>query len=177
MPNNTTWTYADGEAKRKDFMTFFVIDGSTENIAKANLEIIGSGVEDMGIEQGANTQENDDVLGNHHYAVTSYAKSMTVDPLKVSNKSKYAQKIDELEETQATLDELELTYLCVKRYKTDASGNMRAWVQKGVVELTTFAGGLEGVSGTHTIHYVGDRILGSVNSTTMAFTADGSSLS
>lgn len=173
----TTWTYATGEAKRKDFMTFWVTDGDKDNISKENLEIIGSGVEDMGLEQGANTEEKDDVLGNHHYAVKSYAKSMTVDPLKITSKSKYAQKIDELEETQATLDELELTYLCVKRYKTDASGNMRAWVQKGIVELTTFAGGLEGVSGTHTIHYVGERILGSINPTTMAFTPDGASLS
>lgn len=173
----TTWTYAEGEAKRKDFMTFWVIDGSMENIAKANLEIIGKGVEDMPISQSANTEESDDVLGNHQFAVTSYAKSMTVDPLKVSSKSKYSQKIDELEETQATLDELELTYLCVKRYKTDSSGNMRAWVQKGVVEITDFAPGLEGVSGTHTVHYIGDRILGSVNPNTMAFTADGESLS
>lgn len=176
MPN-TTWIYAENEAKRQDFMTFWVTDGSTETISKENLEIIGKGVEDMGLEQGANTEENDDVLGNHNYVVKSYAKSMTVDPLKISGKSKYAKKIDELEETQATLDELELTYLCVKRYKTDASGNMRAWVQKGIVELTTFAGGLEGVSGTHTIHYVGERTLGSVNPTTMAFTADGASLS
>lgn len=173
----TTWTYAEGEAKRKDFMTFWVIDGSMENIAKANLEIIGKGVEDMPISQSANTEESDDVLGNHQFAVTSYAKSMTVDPLKVSSKSKYSQKIDELEETQATLDELELTYLCVKRYKTDSSGNMRAWVQNGVVEITDFAPGLEGVSGTHTVHYIGDRILGSVNPATMAFTADGESLS
>lgn len=173
----TTWTYAEGEAKRKDFMTFWVIDGSMENIAKANLEIIGKGVEDMPISQSANTEESDDVLGNHQFAVTSYAKSMTVDPLKVSSKSKYSQKIDELEETQATLDELELTYLCVKRYKTDSSGNMRSWVQKGVVEITDFAPGLEGVSGTHTVHYIGDRILGSVNPATMAFTADGESLS
>lgn len=171
------WTYAEGEAKRKDFMTFWVIDGNVENITKENLEIIGKGVEDMPISQSANTQESDDVLGNHHFAVTSYAKSMTVDPLKVSGKSKYSQKIDELEETQATLDELELTYLCVKRYKTDASGNMRAWVQKGVVEITDFAPGLEGVSGTHTIHYIGERTFGVVNPQTMAFTADGASLS
>lgn len=173
----TTWNYAESEAKRKDFMTFWVIDGDVDNITKTNLEIIGKGVEDMPISQSANTEETDDVLGNHQFSVTSYAKSMTVDPLKVSGASKYSQKIDELEETQATLDELELTYLCVKRYKTDASGNMRAWVQKGVVEITDFAPGLEGVSGTHTIHYVGDRTLGVVNPETMAFTPDGASLS
>ncbi len=172
-----TYTYAAGEAKRKDFMTFWIIDGSPENIAKANIEIIGKGIEDMPISMNPETEESQDVLGNNNYSITGYAESMTVDPLNISGESKYAQKIDELMETRATLSELEMYYLCVKRYKTDSSGNMRAWVQKGVVELGDFAGGLKGVSGSHTIHYVGDRILGSVNPSTMAFTADTESTS
>lgn len=168
-----TWTYAEGEAKRKDFMAFWVIDGNVDEIKKENIEIIGKGVEDMPISMNPETEENQDVIGNNNYAVTGYAETMTVDPLNISGESKYAQKIDELMETRATLTELELMYLCVKRYKTDADGNMRAWVQKGVVEMGDFAGGLKGVSGTHTVHYVGDRTLGSVNPTTMAFTPDG----
>lgn len=172
----TTWTYANGEAKRRDFMVFWVTNNSTENIAKANLEIIGKGIDDMPISQGATTEESDDVLGNHNFSVTNYSPSMTVDPLKVSSESKYSQKLDDLIETQATLDELEQLYLCVKRYKTDSDGNMRAWIQRGVIEPTDFASGLDGVSGSHTVHFVGDRIFGSVNPATMAFTADTASL-
>lgn len=167
-----TFTYAAGEAKRKDFMVFWITDGDTEAITKTNLEIIGKGVEDMPISMNAETEESQDVLGNNNYDITGYAESMTVDPLNVSGESKYAQKIDELMENRATLSDLHLKYLCVKRYKTDSSGNMRAWVQEGVVELGDFAGGLKGVSATHTVHYVGDRTLGTVNPSTMAFTAD-----
>ena len=126
-----TWTFKEGEAERKDFMVFWVIDGNTDAVSK----------------------ENQDVLGNNNFAITGYAKSMEVDPLKVSGTSKYAQKIDELEETGATLDKLELLYLCVKRYKTNESGDMRAWLQKGVVELGDFSGGLQGVSASHTVHF------------------------
>ena len=48
-------------------------------------------------------------------------------------------------------------------------------MQEGVVELGDFAGGLKGVSAAHTVHYVGDRTLGAVDPSTMAFTADESS--
>lgn len=170
-----TWTYKTGEAKRKDFSVFWITDGDVDNITKSNLEIIGKGVEDMPISMNPETEENQDVIGNNNYAITGYAESMSVDPLNVSGESKYSQKIDELVEQRATLSDLELMYLCVKRYKVDGDGNMRAWVQKGVVELGDFAPGLKGVSGNHTIHYVGDRTLGAVNPTTMAFTEDGAS--
>lgn len=168
-----TWTYLPGEAKRKDFMVFWITDGNVENISKSNVEIIGKGVEDMPISMNPETEESQDVLGNNNYAITGYAESMSVDPLNVSGESKYAQKIDELMEERATLSELELMYLCVKRYKVDGEGNMRAWIQKGVVELGDFAPGLKGVSGNHTIHYVGDRTLGSIKPNTMVFTEDG----
>lgn len=170
------WTYTDGEAKRKDFMVFWIIDGNTSNITKDKLEIIGKGVDDMPISMNPETEEGQDVLGNNNYDITGYAESMTVDPLNVSGASKYAQKIDTLMEERATLSDLRLKYLCVKRYKKDSSGKMRAWIQEGVVELGDFAGGLKGVSTTHTVHYVGDRTLGAVNPSTMAFTADGASL-
>lgn len=167
------WTYATGDAKRKDFMVFWITDGNISAITKDNLEIIGKGVEDMPISMNPETEESQDVLGNNNYAITGYAESMTVDPLNVSGESKYSQLIDQLMEDRATLTDLEQYYLCVKRYKKDETGKMRAWVQKGVVELGDFAGGLKGVSGTHTVHYVGDRKLGAVSAENMAFTADG----
>ena len=79
-----TWTYADGEAKRKDFMVFWITDGSTTNITKDKLEIIGKGVEDMPISMNPETEESQDVLGNNNYDITGYAESMTVDPTNVS---------------------------------------------------------------------------------------------
>ena len=169
------WTYKPGEAKRKDFMVFWITDGDVDNISKANLEIIGKGIDDMPISMNPETEEGQDVLGNNNFAITGYSPSMSVSLEKVSGESRYAQEIDEMAEKLATLSELELMYMCVKRYKVNESGAMRAWVQKGVVNLDDFAGGLNGVSASHTINYVGDRTLGAVDPETMEFTADGAS--
>ena len=56
--------------KRKDFMVFWIVDGSDNVTGKENLEIIGKGVEDMPISMNAETEESQDVLGKqqlrHH---------------------------------------------------------------------------------------------------------------
>ena len=68
-----TWTYAEGDAKRKDFMVFWITDGSIEAVTKSNIEIIGKGIEDMPISMNAETEESQDVLGNNNYEITGYA--------------------------------------------------------------------------------------------------------
>lgn len=171
-----TWTYATGEAERKDFAVYFITDKTKVDdlsFGKEDLEIIGKGIEDMPISLNPEVTESQDVLGNNNISITSYAETMEVTPLKVSGSGLYAQKIDELVETRALMDDLELAYLCVKRYKTNSTGKMRAWVQKGIVEITDFATELNGVASTHTVHFTGDRILGSIDPSTMKFTEDG----
>ena len=170
------WTYAKGDAKRKDFMTFWIKNGNTKSVTSENLAIIGKGIEDMPISANVETEESQDVLGNNNFEITGYAKSMTVEPMKVSGEDEYSQHIDELMETDATLSELHNQYLCVKRYKTDESGKARAWIQEGVIEPGDFASGLAGVSTSHTVHYVGPKTLGVVDLESMTFTADGAGL-
>ncbi len=170
---DTTWNYADGDAKRKDFMTFWIVDGNTKAITSDNLAIIGKGIEDMPISSNTETEESQDVLGNNNFDITGYAKSMTVDPLKVSGDDRYSQHIDELNERDATQSELHAWYLCVKRYKTNDEGKARAWYQEGVIEPGDFASGLNGVATAHTVHYVGGKTFGVVDLDTMEFTADG----
>ena len=41
----------------------------------------------------------------------------------------------------------------------------RAWIQEGVVELADFASGMNGVSTSHTVHFVGPRTLGTLTVT------------
>ena len=172
------WTYVTGDAKRKDFAVAYIIGVKSMEealaLTKEKVELIGKGIDDMPISFSAETEETQDVLGNNNYEIVAYAPSMSVDPLKVTGESKYAQFIDEAFEKQATLGELHVFYLCFKRYKTNEAGAFRAWVQEGVVELADFASGLNGVSMSHTVHYVGERVLGAltVSDDAMSFVKD-----
>ncbi len=168
------FTYAAGDAKRKDFAVAYIIGAKTMEealaLTKENVELIGKGIDDMPISFSAETDESQDVLGNNNYEIVAYAPSMSVDPLKVNGEIKYSQFIDEAFENQATLSDLHVFYLCFKRYKKNESGAFRAWIQEGVVELADFASGLNGVSMSHTVHYVGERVLGALTVTEDAMT-------
>ena len=172
------WTYKTGDAKRKDFAVAFLPGVKTLEealaLTKEKVELIGKGIDDMPISMNAETEESQDVLGNNNYDIVSYAPSMSVDPVKVNGESKYAQFIDEAFENQSVLSELHAWYLCFKAYKINETNAMRAWLQEGVVELSDFASGLNGVSTSHTVHFVGPRTLGALTATenAMSFAKD-----
>lgn len=172
------WTYAAGDAKRKDFAVAYIIGAKTLEqalaLTKETVELIGKGIEDMAMSYSAETDEAQDILGNNNYEIVAYAPSMTVDPLKVNGEVKYSQFIDEAFEKQATLTDLHVWYVCFKHYKKNEQGALRAWVQEGVVELADFASGMNGVSTSHTVHFVGPRTLGALTVTddAMSFTKD-----
>lgn len=176
------WTYEKGDAKRKDFAVAFIIDAKTEAealaLTKENIELIGKGIEDMAMSYAAETDESQDILGNNNYEIVAYAPSMTVDPLKVNGDIKYSHFVDEAFEKQATLTDLHVWYLCFKTYKKNEAGAFRAWLQEGVVELSDFASGMNGISMSHTVHFVGPRVLGALtmNDTTASFEKDTAEL-
>lgn len=165
------WIYDQGDAKRKDFAVAYIIGAKNQEealaLTKEKIELIGKGIEDMAMSYAAETDEAQDILGNNNYEIVAYAPSMTVDPLKVNGEVKYSQFIDEAFEKQATLTDLHVWYVCFKRYKKNEQGAFRAWIQEGVVELADFASGMNGVSTSHTVHFVGPRTLG-----TLAVTED-----
>lgn len=160
------WTYANGDAKRKDFAVTYIIGAKTQEealaLTKEKIELIGKGIEDMPMSYAAETDESQDILGNNNYEIVAYAPSMTVDPLKVNGDVKYSHFVDEAFEKQATLTDLHVWYLCFKTYKTNEAGAYRAWIQEGVIELADFASGMNGISMSHTVHFVGPRILGAL---------------
>ena len=155
--------------KRKDFAVAYIIGAKNQEealaLTKEKIELIGKGIEDMAMSYAAETDEAQDILGNNNYEIVAYAPSMTVDPLKVNGEVKYSQFIDEAFEKQATLTDLHVWYVCFKRYKKNEQGAFRAWIQEGVVELADFASGMNGVSTSHTVHFVGPRTLGTLTVT------------
>lgn len=160
------YTYKTGQAKRKDFKVAWA--GGDDD----NLLLLGKGVEDMPISMNANTEEGDDVLGNHTYNVASYAETMTIDPIYVDGSDKYSQWLNDIVYYRKTMDEVRTSYVGYEDYVTDATGNMRAWKQDAVVNITDFASGLSGVNIPHEVHFVDERTYGHIDKTTGKFVDD-----
>lgn len=160
------YTYKTGQAKRKDFKVAWAggKDGS--------LLLLGKGVEDMPISMNATTNEKDDVLGNHVYEVANYAETMTIDPVYVDGNDEYSTWLNDIVYYRKTLDEVRTPYVGYEDYVTDETGNMRAWKQDAVVNITDFAAGLTGVNIPHEVHFVGERTFGHIDKSTGEFVED-----
>lgn len=160
------YTYRAGQAKRKDYKIAWA--GSEDG----ELLLLGKGAEDLPMSMNANTVENDDVLGNHVYEISSYAETITIEPTYVDGNDKYSQWLNDIVYYRKTLDELRTTYVGYEDYVTDSTGNMRAWKQDAVVNITDFASGLNGVNIPHEVHFVDDRVFGHIDKTSGKFVED-----
>ncbi len=154
-----------GKAKRKELAFFF----KTED----TLEIIGKGIEEASINPSATVESTNDILGNTETVLSSYEKTTDLDPIYVEGGNKFSEFLDNLEETNAILDDAVGTFVVVKMYKTTEETKYVAWEQKAIVELTGFGGDTKGVNAPCTLHWIGERTMGTFDPSTKQFTADG----
>lgn len=161
-------TIKTGKAKRKDLAFFYKVpDG------EPTYEIIGKRIEEASISQSAEVESVTDILGNTETDLSSYEKTTDLDPVYMEGGNKFAEFLDNLEETNAILDDCKATFLVVKMYKTSTDSKYVAWEQDAIVELTEFGGDTKGVNMPCTLHWVGERTMGTFDPSTKRFTADG----
>lgn len=156
-------TIDNGKAQRKTFALFYS-DADT-------LELIGKGIEELSIEQGADVSSKKDVTGSTDVSLNSYEKTTNLDPIYVSGGNKFSELLDEIEEKELVGDDVIKDFVCAKAYKKTAEGKYVAWKQSAVIELTSFGGDTSGVQCPATLHWVGERTLGTFDPTTKKFTA------
>lgn len=161
-------TIKTGKAKRKDLAFFYKVpDGEPA------YEIIGKRIEEASISQSAEVESVTDILGNTETDLSSYEKTTDLDPVYMEGGNKFAEFLDNLEETNAILDDCKATFLVVKMYKTSTDSKYVAWEQDAIVELTEFGGDTKGVNMPCTLHWVGERTMGTFDPSTKQFTAGG----
>lgn len=158
-------TIKTGKAKRKELAFFY----KTED----TLEIIGKGIEEASISPSAEIESVTDILGNTETTLSSYEKTTDLDPIYLEGGNKFSEWLDTLEETDAILDDAVGTFVVVKLYKTTEETKYVAWEQRAVVELTGFGGDTKGVNLPCTLHWIGERTMGTFNPSTKQFTAGG----
>lgn len=158
-------TIKTGKAKRKELAFFY----KTED----TLEIIGKGIEEASISPSAEIESVTDILGNTETTLSSYEKTTDLDPIYLEGGNKFSEWLDTLEETDAILDDAVGTFVVVKLYKTTEETKYVAWEQQAVVELTGFGGDTKGVNLPCTLHWIGERTMGTFDPSTKQFTAGG----
>lgn len=159
-----TATIDAGKAVRKSYALFY--DGADTP------ELIGKGIEELSIEQGADVSKVNDVTGFTDVSLNSYEKTTALEPIYVTGGNKFSEFLDDAEEYELTGEDLVKPFIHVKSYKKTADGKYRAWRQSAVVEITSFGGDTSGVQCPATLHWMGEREHGTFDPKTKEFTAD-----
>lgn len=157
-----TATIDTGKAARKTYALFYA--GAEEP------ELIGKGIEELSIEQGADVTTTKDVTGSTDVSVNSYEKTTDLDPIYVTGGNKFSEFLDEAEEYEKTGDDVVKPFIHVKAYKKTADGKYAAWRQKAAVEIKSFGGDVSGVQCPATLHWLGEREHGTFDPDTKTFT-------
>lgn len=156
-------TIDSGKQARKTFALFYNADTP---------ELIGRGIEEISIEQGAEVETVKDVTGVTDVTLGSYEKTTALDPIYVAGGNKFSEKLDEIEEKELVGTDVVYSFIWVKMYKKTTDNKYVAWKQDAVIELTSFGGDVKGVNAPCTLHWCGERTYGTFDPVTKTFTAN-----
>lgn len=157
------FTITKGKQERRSFALLF-------EAAETEHELIGKGIEEIAIEQGADVESKKDVTGSTNTELSGYEKTTALDPIYIAGGVKFSELLDDIEENELIGDDVVHPFIWVKTYKTDSTGKCAAWRQNAVIELTSFGGGIKGVNAPCTLHWIGEREHGTYDPATKKFT-------
>lgn len=171
MPNTEFNVGAGVKAPRK-LLKHYVNVGTKE--AK-EWELLGAGIEDSAIETNFETEEVNDILGNHETSITGAAPSQSFEPFTVRGGSKLAFKLHEiwLNKEYEKLSQFEM--LTVYSYIGEKASGYEATTEEDCTITFSSIGGSAYVDMPITVNYSDKKTRGTVTfgeNNTPEFTAN-----
>lgn len=159
MAINTDFNVNAGVKAPRKLLKHFVNVGTAET---KEWELLGVGIEDSSIETNFETEDVNDILGNHETSVTGAAPSQSFDPFTVRGGSKLAFKLHEiwLDKSYEQLSQFEM--LTVYGYIGGETDGYEADLQKDCTITFSSIGGSAYVDMPITVNYSDKKERGTV---------------
>ena len=154
--------------KRKMLKTY--IDTSFGGQLDAGYTLIGSGIEELTVEMGANVNKVTDVLGITDVYIDKYEKTQSITPFKCKEGDILFESLQAVIDGDLTLDDLNTNVVDVKTWETETAGEYPAIKELCVIEVVSVGGNTEGLQIPYNIHRTGEKTSGTFNPTTKTFT-------
>ena len=156
---NTDFNVAAGVKAPRKLLKHYVNVGTKEEKA---WELLGAGIEDSSIETNFETEEVNDILGNHETSITGAAPSQSFEPFTVRGGSKLAFMLHEiwLNKEYEKLSQFEM--LTVYSYVGDKSSGYDATIEEDCTITFGSIGGSANVDMPITVNYSDKKQRGTV---------------
>ena len=135
---------------------------------------LGKDLEEYSAEMSANVNSKQNILGDTSTVIDGYEITASVEPYYAESGDALFEKLQGIIDERKTLDDLKTTVIEVHLWETETSGAYPAYKEDAIIEVTSYGGDTTGYQIPFTLHYVGNRVSGTFNPTTKAFTANES---
>ena len=138
---------------------------------EAVYERLGQDLEEFAPELSAQVETKKNILGQSSVVISGYEKTAAVEPFYAQEGSAVFSRLQEIIDGDLVLDELKADVVDVKLWDENENGEYPAIKETVYLEVTSYGGDTTGEQIPFTIHYTGEKVKGTFNVTTKAFTA------
>lgn len=137
--------------------------------ATASYERLGSDLEELNVEMNAELETTANIIGESSTKLSSYSAQSSVEPFFADTDSPFFEFLQDIIDNRKTLDDCKTHALEVHMWD-GTDGAYTAYRETAIVEIVSYGGGTTGYQIAFNVHYQGDRVKGTFNPTTKAFT-------
>ena len=138
---------------------------------EAVYERLGQDLEEFAPELSAQVETKKNILGQSSVVISGYEKTAAVEPFYAQEGSAVFSRLQEIIDGDLVLDELKADVVDVKLWDENENGEYPAIKETVYLEVTSYGGDTTGYQIPFAIHYTGEKVKGTFNVTTKAFTA------
>ena len=136
----------------------------------ASYERLGKDLEEFSPELSAQVDTKKNILGETSILISSYEKTGSVEPFYAESGSALFDRLQDIIDNNRVLDELKTDVVEVKLWETAEDGAYPASKEEVYIEVTSYGGDTTGYQIPFTLHYTGNKVKGTFNVNTKAFT-------
>ena len=138
---------------------------------EAVYERLGQDLEEFAPELSAQVETKKNILGENSVVISGYEKTAAVEPYYAQSGSALFTRLQEIIDGDLVLDDLKADVVDVKLWDENQDGAYPAVKETVYLEVTSYGGDTTGYQIPFTLHYTGEKVKGTFNVTTKAFTA------
>lgn len=138
---------------------------------EAVYERLGQDLEEFAPELSAQVETKKNILGESSVVISGYEKTAAVEPYYAQAGSALFERLQEIIDGDLVLDELKADVVDVKLWDENQDGAYPAVKETVYLEVTSYGGDTTGYQIPFTLHYTGEKVKGTFNLSTKAFTA------
>ena len=138
----------------------------------AEYERLGKDLEEFSPELAAQVDTKKNILGQTSILISSYEKTGSVEPYYAESGSALFTRLQDIIDNSRVLDELKTDVVEVKLWETNEDGSYPAIREEAYIEVTSYGGDTTGYQIPFTLHFTGNKVKGTFDVNTKAFTAE-----